>query len=388
MKNFEKIILYSYINSGNHGCEAIARSTYSILNMEENENIIFTSDVEEDTRMELDKKWSLRAVTQLNGIFPLNSIFPRALRKLGIDKDALWKYQYKELKKLFNSNTLAISTGGDIYCYAGSDWLTYLNKEAKKRGAKTVLWGCSIEEKYMDERVVEDLKKYDLITVRESYTKKALEKKGIIDNVKLYPDPAFVLEREKIDIFDWNKMGKCIGLNLSKYVVKNEQILELFCEFIKYITDNTEYSVVLIPHVFWSHENDLELANTIYNRVHNDKVYIVDKEYKCTQLKYIISRCTIFMGARTHSVIAAYSSNVPALGFSYSMKSRGIANDIFGEEDNYVMSISGKTNLEDLIKKLTFFDNNYSSIVNKLKVKIVEYEKALNEEIKVIEALY
>ena len=47
----------------------------------------------------------------------------------------------------------------------------------------------------------------------------------------------------------------------------------------------------------------------------------------------------MFVGARTHATIAAYSSCVPTLGVGYSVKARGIARDLFGTEDNYVLPV-------------------------------------------------
>lgn len=57
------------------------------------------------------------------------------------------------------------------------------------------------------------------------------------------------------------------------------------------------------------------------------------------ELKYIISQCSFFVGARTHATIAAYSSCVPTLVVGYSVKARGIARDLFGTEDGYVLPV-------------------------------------------------
>ena len=53
----------------------------------------------------------------------------------------------------------------------------------------------------------------------------------------------------------------------------------------------------------------------------------------------MIAACRFFIGARTHSTIAAYSLEVPALVLGYSVKSIGIAEDIFGTSDNYVLRV-------------------------------------------------
>mgnify|MGYP000885137794 CR=1 FL=1 len=72
------------------------------------------------------------------------------------------------IKKLFK-DSVAISIGGDNYCYPWSAKQgVELDKEIRRYCRKNVFWGCSIEDKFMTPEVVEDLKGFDLITVRES----------------------------------------------------------------------------------------------------------------------------------------------------------------------------------------------------------------------------
>ena len=55
--------------------------------------------------------------------------------------------------------------------------------------------------------------------------------------------------------------------------------------------------------------------------------------WNAAQLKHAISHCDLFIGARTHAVIAALSSGVPAVALSYSLKARGIHRDLLGHEN-------------------------------------------------------
>ena len=68
----------------------------------------------------------------------------------------------------------------------------------------------------------------------------------------------------------------------------------------------------------------------------------------CCQLKYIISKCRFMVVARTHASIAAYSSSVPTLVIGYSVKSRGIAKDLFGTEEHYVLPVEKIRGGQDL----------------------------------------
>lgn len=386
MKNYSNLVFCSHINSGNHGCEAIAKSTCEILEAKPDRTYFFSDDIELDKYCQINKIGHLVKIPQIIGYHPISSVLPRILRKSNIDKDALWKYKYNASMKFIKENSLVLVTGGDIYCYDQSDWLTFFNKESRKKGAITILWGCSIEKSRIDERVFQDLMRYSLITVRESLTYKNLQEFGITENVVIYPDPAFKLSTEPIEYFDWNKIGDAIGINLSLHIVKNEKCFNNFCGLIQYIIDTTELDIVLIPHVYWSNENDLEILKKIYEVFENsERLFIVEKELNCNQLKYLISRCKMYMGARTHSVIAAYSTCVPTVAFGYSVKSRGIARDIFGTEDNFVLTVNESTTKNDLIFAFKYLYNNQDKIRDYLNEKMPSYIAKIDGEKQYIE---
>ncbi len=93
--------------------------------------------------------------------------------------------------------------------------------------------------------------------------------------------------------------------------------------------------------------------------------------------KGYIARCRMFVGARTHATIAAYSSAVPTLVLGYSIKSRGIAADIFGTEKNYTIGYHELTNMHTLTNAFQFIEMNEGRIREQLKNAMPEYiEKA------------
>ena len=53
--------------------------------------------------------------------------------------------------------------------------------------------------------------------------------------------------------------------------------------------------------------------------------------------------------ARTHASIAAYSEQVPTLVVGYSVKARGIAKDLFGTDENYVIPVQSFKQNRDLL---------------------------------------
>lgn len=104
----------------------------------------------------------------------------------------------------------------------------------------------------------------------------------------------------------------------------------------------------------------------------NDRVVMID-DNNCMALKGIISKCKLFVGARTHATIAAYSTCVPTIAVGYSIKARGIARDIFGTEKNYVVSVQNFTDKDDLKNAFQWLEKHEKEVKNILINRMPEY---------------
>ena len=82
---------------------------------------------------------------------------------------------------------------------------------------------------------------------------------------------------------------------------------------------------------------------------------------------------SIFVGARTHATIAAYSSCVPTLVLGYSVKSRGIARDLFGNEENYVLPVQSLQEPDELTKHFRWLVGHEKEIKDHLEKIMPEY---------------
>ena len=94
-------------------------------------------------------------------------------------------------------------------------------------------------------------------------------------------------------------------------------------------------------------------------------------------MKYIISKCECFVGARTHATIAAYSTCVPTLVVGYSVKARGIAKDLFGTEQDYVLPVQSLTNEYQLVNGFKWLHDKKESIRSHLKEFLPEYKQKM-----------
>ena len=88
----------------------------------------------------------------------------------------------------------------------------------------------------------------------------------------------------------------------------------------KYIIDESNATIALIPHVVWENNDDRKVLRKLYEDLGKNKRIVLVEDHTAPELKYIISHCRLFIGARTHATIAAYSSLVPTLVVGYSVK--------------------------------------------------------------------
>lgn len=346
------IVLYGNGSSGNHGCEAIVRGTVALMG-KSNRYIIHSANVEEDQKSHLN---------DISSLIPAKCPYKRGFRfffaylKLKLtgnyeDLDGL--YYLPAIKKAKKHIDIALSVGGDNYCYEGVGIYAFLNRSYKKNKMKTVLWGCSIEPNVVaQKKIKKDLCNYDLIIARESITYEAI--KQIQENTLLAPDPAFFMEYKKCNLSNQLNSDNIIGINVSPHILKCETIpgiaYQNFKQLIQYILSETNATIALIPHVVWESNDDRTVLRKLYDDFdHNSRLVLV-ADHTAPELKYIISKCNFFVGARTHATIAAYSSCVPTLVVGYSVKARGIARDLFGTEEGYVLPVQEMTNPDQLTK--------------------------------------
>ena len=341
-----KKVLFMHTGSGNHGCEAIVRTTSKLLNGP-SDVILWSNARSEDIQYgsadEFEKVVVSEQIKRFSPAYFEALVKRKIFHKKNANKEVF-------LKNLFKDN-VAISVGGDNYCYEWSaKQAVELDKEIRKHCATSILWGCSVNPEAITPEVREDLAGFDLITARESITYNLL--KSINPHTVRVADPAFLLERVDLPLPDGFQEGNTVGINISplimKYGTADSLILDNYRSLIRYILEETDMSICLIPHVIWSCNNDLEPINILYDEFRNFRRVTRILDGNCSELKGYIARCRFFVGARTHATIAAYSTCVPTLVVGYSVKSRGIAQDLFGTDEGYVLPVQKLVSVDDL----------------------------------------
>ena len=383
-----KLILYGNGSSGNHGCEAIVRGTVELLGTERNQVQIQSENTEEDEFYGLG---SLANLVPAKSDRKKDFRFFTAYAKLKLtgnytDMDGL--YYLPGVHRESAAADIALSIGGDNYCYGGTGIYAYLNRAYQKCGVKTVLWGCSIEPDVVAQKAVaEDLARYDLIVARESITYEAV--KRVQKNTLLAPDPAFFMQPKECSLDSRLCTGNVIGINISPMIISNEifsgMAYENYRQLIQYLLSETDATIALIPHVVWASNDDRAVLEQLYNDFDQHPRLVLVRDHTAPELKFIISKCSFFVGARTHATIAAYSSCVPTLAVGYSVKARGIARDLFGTEEGYVLPVQELVSPNQLVnafrtlyekrerihaylnKKLEAYCSNAVAVINALE---------------------
>ena len=377
-----KFLVYANGNSDNHGCEAITRSTVKILSLSKENSYIATSNLSNDMYYGVDKLSKLFEVNYLGEYSVLKRIInkiSRQIQKKNICKPIM---HYEKLKSVFSNVDIALSAGGDNYCYDDFEWLKAQNKIGKASRAKLVLWGCSIEETVLlNQDNIKDLEQFDLIIARETITYNNLINAGLHNKIKLYPDPAFQLDIKELALPIGFTPNNTIGINVSPMIIEYENTrglaIQNYKNLIKYIIESTNFQIALIPHVVRKNGDDRIPLTEIYNNFKETGRVILIDDCNCIELKGFISRCRMFIGARTHATIAAYSTCVPTLVVGYSVKARGIAQDIFGRYENYVIPVQSLQNEYELIKAFQWLLKYENDIRSHLKSFMPSYnEKA------------
>ena len=220
------------------------------------------------------------------------------------------------------------------------------------------------------------MRAYDFILARESLTYSLLKKAGL-ENIDLIPDTAFSLPIEKLPLPEGFIEGNTIGINLSPLAVEKEEkpgiVLENYKCLIRWILENSDSAIALIPHVVWKENDDRTVLGELYKIFKETKRVVMIQDCNCMQLKGYISRCRFFIGARTHATIAAYSTGVPTLVVGYSIKSRGIATDLFGTDQGYVVSVQSMKKENDLLGAFVKLYGKEREITSILKTIMPEY---------------
>lgn len=383
-----KLVMYAHGGSKNHGCEAIVRTTARLLTEIDSRSILLSYKKEEDEAYGLHQFVEIRQ--ELHEINKKSPDFMLAYlrQKLFHDYHRMDALMHKKAINELPAIDVALFIGGDNYCYSDVKNYAPINDYMQKKAKKLVLWGTSVEPELLEDKAIrEDIKRFDLIVARESISFESLKK--VNGNTILLPDPAFHLQCEKVELPEGFVEENTIGINLSPLIIEHEKekgcVLANYENLMEYIIKETDCQIALIPHVVWESNDDRTPLRQLYEKYKETGRVVLVEDHNCMAQKYIISKCRMFVGARTHATIAAYSTCVPTLVVGYSVKARGIARDLFGTEEKYVIpaqSLSNTGQLQEAFRWIRMHEQDIRSQLMQRQAEYKEYQNAYAEDLR------
>jgi colanic acid/amylovoran biosynthesis protein len=337
----------------NRGCEAIVRGTTEIVRKSIPQAQITSSYYLargcKDYQNETDHGIKHLLLPNPDRFSPI--WFENQITKYLFPQYSYYPY-FKSLDHELQQTDAVLLLGGDNYSfdYGFPNMQFALNKYVLQNNLPIIIWGASIGP-FTKDPIFEEFAKKELLRVtriyaRETETVKYLSSIGIEENLIQVADPAFFLDPIKVELrkeVEELLDHGCIGINLSPIVFRSHENVTGWVtrarEIIEQILQDIDYPILLIPHVS-THSRNIESDDYIFLRQvyeslqnKNGKLFIVDEELSTAEIKWIISKTKAFIGARTHSTIASLSSHVPTITIGYSIKAKGINNDIYGTQD-------------------------------------------------------
>jgi polysaccharide pyruvyl transferase WcaK-like protein len=366
----------------NRGSEALARGISEIIRSKEPDAQIYI--VSNDVDIEKQEKLPgtvgyIRKSSVLRNDY-IKAAFYIFLKKVVCNRLKAAKFRYSKLFKECQDTDTIICVGGDNYDirYGMLNNLHELHSLLRNKcNAKMVMYDCSLGKEDLVQDVIRDLEQFDEVTVRECVSENNLRSVYAKKNVSYYPDPAFAMPPEECELPKGWKINKMVGINLSglvlddKYGGNSDLVFNAYRNMVRKVIE-FGYIPVFIPHVM--NGQDYKPLEQLYKKCSSfGHIILLGESYNAAQLKYIISNCYMYVGARTHSTIAAYSSCVPTLVLGYSVKSVGIATDLFGTDENYVLSVDNLKNENQLEEAFLWLYDNRREIKRQLELVMPNY---------------
>lgn len=407
-KKVKNIAVLAHLNCRNKGDEAVLCGILEGLNLLEREFTVFIFSEEID----YDKKFigSLSCSNIKVFLKPLYSLDVRQqakakankiFKKFGVKKQFfIWKNEkdIADYSDLFKKMDAIIVSAKDLYseCYGQGSFLKYIKilDVATSNNNNVYLWGGSYGpfKEDNEKTFVDSIKKTKLVSCRENQSFEYVQSIYPEGSVVLKPDPAFLLKPKELGEFQLpSKTKKRMGVSISQGIVKYEclnyeeyfkNVVEALCT----MAEEFNLEIVLIPHVTTLHEgnNDYQISKDVKEECekHNVNLILSPRDLSAGNYKEIIRSCDYFVGARTHTTIAALSSGVLSISIGYGRKAKGIFQDMYGHLDYMipVKDFSSKT----LKKSLSSMIENEALLKEKLSKMADEYMKKCSEAYELI----
>lgn len=331
------------VEDANKGCEALTYSFLSMLDKMTNDDLevhFFTPDASLDRLM---------------------NQFPNIKMSIGRLKIKDPKFKWRKMIKScdFVCDITCGDGFSDIYFPKNVFYTTLFKILVEKCGTPLYLLPQTygpFSDKKLETMAKYAIKHADFVTTRDQLSAEYARKLTKV-NPMIVTDLAFALpyESQKYSV-DKRKLN--IGINVSGLLwnggfVRDNQF-SLSVDYRRYITElisalkkRDDVEIHIIPHVIETDSDNIDGDVSVCRSIAKEHGLIAAPAFTDPiDAKSYISSMDVFLGSRMHSTIAAYSSHVPVIPFSYSRKFEGLYENL-----NYDYVIHGcLDNTETAIK--------------------------------------
>lgn len=349
-------------------------------------------------------------------VYPSVYEIPRKMQALWCARADLTRvfnyYPGRKIRKYMKNATAYVLTAGDILVMDYTPMGLRINSApcywATREGIPNIVWGASIgpfpSGTALERRMAKLYGSMDLLLVRESQTFNYLQSLGVTENVMHVCDSAFNLPVVPLKVEGRDELAPgerfipralddalnagAVGLDLSPYrtqqkTMSDEQWFRQNLDALTNVVRKVDRPIILIPHVhmpnwIFQGNNDFVFQTRLYNELPDDlrkQVILYDsREHTCMEIKWVISRLQMIGSMRTHACIAGYSTCTPTFAITYSRKSIGIYEDLFGAGDRKWIE-SFKNVSGDLANVVNDMLARRTEIVERLQSVIPGYQR-------------
>jgi len=301
-----------------------------------------------------------------------------------------------DIKHCLQHTNLFISGGGGLLQDStGKGWsiLYYLGLILLARIAKVPVMiyaqGIGPINKKINKLLIKwILNKVDIITVRDNPSKKLLNNLGVSSpSIYVNSDPVFLLKKKNINhIIDnhpyiqeliYSDDRPLIGISIREHKNNGSDSERIFAQAADYLIENYKAKIIFLPFKF---DEDVQSSEKILSLMKN-KADILKIKLEPEELLSVLSRFSLVVGVRLHSIIFSSMANIPFIAFNYDPKVKHFVEDLGLSE--LLLDIDEDISLKNIQEKIEYVRENSDKIKDILlkKVNNLEEKALVNNEL-------
>jgi len=313
-------------------------------------------------------------------------------------------YQVKAINRLHlidimrclrDTNLFISGGGGLLQDSTGKGWsiLYYLGLILAAKTVKVPVMiyaqGIGPVNKQINKKLIKwILNKVDLITVRDKPSKELLENLGVVKpSIYVNSDPVFLLKKKNINnIIDRHPFIQqlinsdnrpLIGVSVREYKGNGLDSKSIFAQAADYLVENYQAKIIFLPFKF---DEDVYSSEEILSLMKN-KAEVLKIKLEPEELLSVLSRLSLLVGVRLHSIIFSSIANIPFVAFNYDPKVKYFVEDLGLSE--LLLEIGEDISLKNIQEKVEYIRENNDKIKDILleKVNNLEEKALANNEL-------